>query len=88
MSESSLYLLSQRLRLLARREIRVTPDGDYLAGQLRPAFEAAFRRAASVLDLLIDGDQLTEDDLRWLKRAQARVERLRPHVRALERAAA
>jgi len=37
-----------------------------------------------LLDLVIDGDQLQDSDLRWLKRAQSRVERLRPHVRELE----
>ena len=87
MSESSLYLLSQRLRLLARRDVLVSANGDYVAGRIRRQFEAAFRQASSLLDLVVDGDQLRESDLRWLARAQARVERLRPHVRALEREA-
>lgn len=84
MSESSLYLLSQRLRLLARRDVMITASGDFLGGQLRVGFERAFQRASSLLDLVVDGDQLQESDLRWIRRAQARVEALRPHVRELE----
>jgi len=88
MSESSLYLLSQRLRLLARRDVLVSASGDYVAGRIRRQFEAAFRQASSLLDLVVDGDQLSAGDIAWLKRAQARVESLRPHVRALEHEAA
>jgi hypothetical protein len=84
MSESSLYLLSQRLRLLARVNVAVTQDGDYLAGHIRAGFEAAFRRASSLLDLVIDGDQLRPADLAWLTRTTKRVQALRPHVRELE----
>jgi hypothetical protein len=87
MSESSLYLLSQRLRLLARRDVLVSANGDYVAGRIRRQFEAAFQRTSSLLDLVVDGDQLQASDLHWLKQAQARVELLRPHVRALEREA-
>jgi hypothetical protein len=85
MSESSLYLLSQRLRLLARRDVLVSVNGDYVAGRIRRHFEAAFVRTSAMVDLVVDGDQLTAGDIAWLKRAQARVELLRPHVRALER---
>ena len=84
MSESSLYLLSQRLRLLARRDVLCSANGDFLGGQLRIGFERAFQRASSLLDLVVDGDQLQESDLRWIRRAQARIEALRPHVRELE----
>jgi len=86
MSESSLYLLSQRLRLLARADIYLAEDGRVVAGQIRRHFEAAFRRASGLLDLVVDGDQLAEADLRWLKRAQARTQALRGHVRELEQA--
>jgi hypothetical protein len=84
MSESSLYLLSQRLRLLARADARVNASGDLVSGQVRPAFERAFRRASALMDLVIDGDQLKASDIAWLVRAQGRVQALRPHVRALE----
>ena len=84
MSEGALYLLSQRLRLLARHQVQVTRDGDYLVGRIRPGFEAAFRRTSRLLDLVVDGDQLTNADLRWLRRAQARTQLLRRHVRELE----
>jgi hypothetical protein len=88
MPESALYLLSQRLRLLARRDVLISPAGDHVTGSIRRHFEAAFRQTSELLDLVVDGDQLQASDLRWLERAQARVERLRPHVRALERQAA
>ena len=84
MSESSLYLLSQRLRLLARAQVAVTADGDYLAGSIRRSFEAAYQRASSLLDLMVDGDQLRPTDLDWLQRTSGRVQALRPHVRTLE----
>jgi hypothetical protein len=84
MSESSLYLLSQRLRLLARANVLVTADGDRFAGHIRSGFEAAFRRASSLLDLVVDGDQLRPTDLAWLSRTTQRVQSLRPHVRELE----
>ena len=85
MSESSLYLLSQRLRLLARASVLVSQDGDYLAGHIRSSFEAAFMRASSLLDRMVDGDQLRQADLAWLQRTSGRVQALRPHVRELER---
>jgi hypothetical protein len=85
MSESSLYLLSQRLRLLARANVLVTADGDFLAGHIRSTFETAFRRASSLLDLVVDGDQLRPGDLAWIARTTQRVQTLRPHVRELER---
>jgi hypothetical protein len=84
MPESALYLLSQRLRLLARRDVLVSPAGDHVAGAIRQHFERAFQQTSALLDLVVDGDQLQDSDLRWLRRAQARVERLRPHVRELE----
>jgi hypothetical protein len=87
MPESALYLLSQRLRLLARCDVLISPCGDHVAGVIRQHFERAFQQSSVLLDLVVDGDQLQASDLRWLERAQARVERLRPHVRALERQA-
>ena len=51
---------------------------------IRQHFERAFQQTSALLDLVVDGDQLQDSDLRWLRRAQARVERLRPHVRELE----
>ena len=84
MSESSLYLLSLRLRLLARADVRVNASGDPVSGQVRPTFERAFNRASALMDLIMDGDQLQASDIAWLARAQSRVQALRPHVRALE----
>lgn len=86
MSESSLYLLAQRYRWLARRDVVLSPVGDRVGGRIRPGFEAAFRRCSELLDLVVDGDQLTAADLRWLKRAQARAQLLRQHTRELEQA--
>jgi hypothetical protein len=84
MSESSLYLLSQRLRLLARVEVQVTQAGDLLAGRIRHTFERAFQRTSALLDLVVDGDQLQPADLAWLQRTTQRVQALRPVVRELE----
>jgi hypothetical protein len=84
MSEAQLYLLSQRLRLLARQRVSVTQDGDFLSGRLRLAFESAFQRTSSLLDLVVDGDQLRPGDMAWLSRTQKRVQQLRPAVRELE----
>lgn len=86
MSESSLYLLSQRLRLLARADIYLAEDGRVLRGAIRQQFEAAFRRTSALLDLVVDGNQLQPSDVAWLKRAQARTQALRGHVRELEQA--
>lgn len=86
MSEASLYALSQRFRLLARRDALVSSAGDYIGGRIRPTFERAFQRCSEFLDLLVDGDQLRPQDLAWLARAQARAQKLRPHTRELEKA--
>lgn len=86
MSEASLYLLSQRYRLLARRDVLISSAGDYVAGRIRPVFEAAFRRTSAMLDMVMDGDQLRPEDLVWLERAQARAQKLRQYTRELEQA--
>lgn len=87
MGESSLYLLSQRLRLLARANVTVDQRGDRLAGEIRQVFSRAHQRVSSLLDLVVDGDQLRPEDIAWIVRMQSRVQALRPAVRKLEQQA-
>ena len=84
-SPSQLYLLQNRLRLLARADVVVDSNGDYVSGRIRPRFEAARLAVSELEDQVLDGHPLNELQLRWVSRLANRTQRwLRPVIRQLE----
>jgi len=85
MSPSQLYLLQNRLRLLARADVVVDSNGDYLAGRIRPHFEAARLAVSNLEDQVLDGRPLTPAQKQRVRRLGNRIHRwLWPLVRQLE----
>jgi hypothetical protein len=85
MSPSQLYLLQNRLRLLARADVIVDANGDYVAGRIRPHFEAARLLVSNLGDQVLDGQPLTPLQTQLVRRLGNRIHRwLWPLVRQLE----
>lgn len=83
-TESFLYRLSQRLRLLARADIRLAPDGHRLAGEIHQEYEAARLQLNEMIDQLQDGHLLNDLQQRHIAACKELVESYRPAIRQLE----
>lgn len=62
MSEALLYDISQQLRLLARANVRTTPDGRILSGRIDYALELLRGGVNDALDHLQDDGRLSPVD--------------------------
>lgn len=79
-----LYRLKERLRLLARADIRLSSDGHRLSGEIHQEVEAARLQLNEFIDQLQDGHLLNDLQRRHIAFCQELVETNRPLVRQLE----
>lgn len=85
MSPSSLYTLSQRLRLLARRDIRLAADGRRLHGGINQALEIKRLQLEVLIDRLHDGQRLSKADLGFIEGLKDLLAQCAQQWRPLER---
>ncbi len=84
MSESYLYRLSQRLRLLAREGLDLAQDGRVLRGELHHEVELARHKLEQMLDQVLDGHPLGPLQQSHVAYCQQLVEANKPRIRQLE----
>lgn len=84
MTESTLYRLSQRLRLLARAGVLLSEDGRRLSGDIHQEIEVARAHLEDMLDQVLDGHPLGDLQQRHVTWCRQLVETNRPAIRQLE----
>jgi len=85
MTESQLWSAISDVRLLARKDVRVTRDGRVLSGQVNPVLESIRRAALGALERIQDGLLLPPAEELQASYVLAAQDHYRPQIRALRR---